>query len=200
MSDAFAHLPPEDRKRARTLAERFRALGAGDPEAWALSEVEDEVPQLARFLFLRRLWRGADEWKLPPAGWFAERDADEAEVPAEEDEDEPTLVADFPEDAGEVEDADGEPAFAAAQQAVQRILAAGADAEDLKEVARAVFIHAFYDALQALDEGFDPQAGEGLPGWLLAEISGDLMATNRVLDRLHEDLFTTEPDAEDNAA
>ena len=40
MSDAFAHLSAADRRRAEALAERFRALGAEEPEAWALSEVE----------------------------------------------------------------------------------------------------------------------------------------------------------------
>ena len=59
-SSAFAHLSAEDRRRAEALAETFRRLGAGDPEAWALSEVEDGIPQLARFIFLRRLWRGAE--------------------------------------------------------------------------------------------------------------------------------------------
>lgn len=189
MSDVFDHLPPEDLRRAKALAEQFRAAGSEAPEEWALSEVEDDVPQLARFLFLRRLWRGAEEWDQPPGAWFAEPEPGEADAGAEEDEDEPTLVA----DSDDAEEAEGEPAFAAAQQAVARLLAAGADPTDLREVARAVFVHAFYDALAALDDGFDPRAPEGTPGWLLTEVSGDLIATGRVLDRLHEDLFNTEP-------
>jgi hypothetical protein len=190
MNDVFEHLSDEQRCRAEALTEQFRAAGSEAPEDWALSEVEDDVPQLARFLFLRRMWRGADEWELPPALWFAEADDEPAEVDAENDDDEPTLVSDAADEA-----ADGEPAFAAAQQAVARLLAAGADPADLREVARAVFVHAFYDALAALDDGFDPQAPEGTPGWLLTEVSCDLVATGRVLDRLHEDLFNTEPDA-----
>jgi len=186
-SSAFAHLSAEDRRRAEALAETFRRLGAGDPEAWALSEVEDGIPQLARFIFLRRLWRGAEEWALSPAEWFADREPEP--VDEEEDEDGEETSAEIPSS----EDGDAEPAFLAAQQAVQRILAAGVDPEDLKEVARAVFLHAAFDAVQTVDEGYDPEAGEGMPGWLLAEVSGDLMTTNRVLDRLHEDLFTTEP-------
>lgn len=187
MSDAFAHLSPADRARAETLAETFRGLGAEEPEAWALSEVEDGIPQLARFIFLRRLWRGAEEWTLPPAEWFAEREPDPADDEGAEDDDESSAeaVAD--------DEADGEPAFLAAQQAVQRILAAGVDAEDLKEVARAVFLHAAFDAVQTVDEGHDPDAGEGMPGWLLTEVGGDLILTGRMLDKLHEDLFTTEP-------
>jgi hypothetical protein len=186
MSDAFAHLPPEDRRRAAALAEAFRGLDAEEPETWALSEVEDDIPQLARFIFLRRLWRSAEQWTMPPADWFAGVDPEPSDGDEAEDDEESAPAT--------VEDADdGDPPFLAAQQAVQRILAAGADPEDLKEVARAVFLHAVFDAVATVDQGHDPEAGEGTPGWLLAEVSGDLMTTNRVLDRLHEDLFTTEP-------
>ncbi|HEX6368703.1 MAG TPA: hypothetical protein VF006_07220 [Longimicrobium sp.] len=190
MSDAFAHLSPEDRKRAESLAERFSELGAGDPEAWAVSEVEEDIPQLARFIFLRRLWRGAWQWKQPPEDWFAEVEPDELPVD-EEDDDEPTLVSASHDDVG---DDDAEPPFWAAQQAVQRILAAGVDPEDLKEVARAIFLHTAFDAVQTVDEGHDPQVGEGMPGWLLTEVGGDLVLTGRVIPDLHEDLLTTEPD------
>lgn len=177
-------------KDVQWLVETFRALGAGDPEAWAASEVEDDIPQLARFLFLRRLWRGAWQWKQPPADWFAEIEPDEPSA-EEEDDDEPTLVSGSQD---EESDEDGDPPFLAAQQAVQRILAAGADPEDLKEVARAIFLHTAFDAVQTVDEGHDPQAGEGMPGWLLTEVGGDLVLTGRVIPDLHEDLLTTEPD------
>lgn len=192
MSDPFAHLPPDDRRRAEALAETFRELGAGEPEEWAASEVEDDIPQLARFLFLRRLWSGAGQWKLPPEEWFAEVEQDEpAELLFEQDDDEPTLVS---ASADEVGDEDGDPPFLAAQQAVRRILAAGADPEDLKQVARAIFLFTAFDAAQTVDEGHDPRAGEGMPGWLLTEVGSDLVLTGRVIPDLHEDLFTTEPD------
>lgn len=195
MSDAFAHLDAEQRRRAEALAERFRAAGAQAPEEWAASEVEDDIPQLARFLFLRRLWRGAGQWKLPPEAWFAEAEPAADAAPAvEEDDDEPSLVQS---DGAEVEDEDAEPAFLAARQAVERILAAGVDPEDLKEVARAVFLFTAFEAVQTVDEGHDPAAGEGMPGWLLTEVGGDLVLTGRVIPDLHQDLLTTEPDASD---
>jgi hypothetical protein len=198
VSDAFAHLPPEDRTRAEELAERFRAAGAEEPEEWAASEVEEDIPQLARFLLLRRLWRSAWQWRRPPDEWFAEVEPDEVPVD-EEDDDEPTLVPTSGFDAGEAEDEDEDPPFLAAQQAVQRILAAGADPEDLKEVARAIFLHTAFDVVQTVDEGHDPEADEGMPGWLLAEVGGDLVLTGRVIPGLHEDLLTTEPDEPDGA-
>jgi hypothetical protein len=192
VSDAFEPLDGEQRRRAEALAEQFRGLGADDPEGWAASEVAEEIPQLARFLFLRSLWRSAEQWKQPPAEWFAEVEpapADEDDS-VEEDDDEPTLV---PSSSGEVADDDGDPPFLAAHQAAQRILAAGADPEDLKEVARAIFLHTAFDAVHTVDEGHDPEAGEGMPGWLLVEVGGDLVLTGRVIPGLHEDLLTTEP-------
>lgn len=209
MSEAFERLDGEKRRRAEALAEKFRAVGADEPEEWAASEVEADIPQLARFLFLRRLWRGAGQWKQPPADWFADieldddadgfdlsvdlgaawaADDDDGKDDGEDEEDNEDLLAD-----------EGDPPFLAAQQAVQRILAAGADAEDLKEVARAIFLYTAFDAVHTLDDGYDPQVGEGMPGWLLTEVGGDLILTGRTLDALHEDLLTTEPDEVDSA-
>jgi hypothetical protein len=198
VSDALAHLPPEDRRFAEELAEQFRAHGAGDPEGWAASEVEEDIPQLARFLFLRRLWRSAWQWKQRPEAWFAEVEPKPAaDGGVEEDDDTPTLVPDAYD--GAEQDEDGDPPFLAARQAVHRILAAGVDPADLREVARAIFLHTAFDAVQAVDEGHDPEAGEGMPGWLLTEVGGDLVLTGRVIPALHEDLLTTEPDDMDGA-
>lgn len=39
------------------LTELFRKLGAREPHLWARSQVEEQLPQLARFLFLRQAWK-----------------------------------------------------------------------------------------------------------------------------------------------
>jgi hypothetical protein len=39
------------------LAKLFGRLGARDPDSWARSQVQEGIPQLARFLFLRQAWR-----------------------------------------------------------------------------------------------------------------------------------------------
>ncbi|MCG5468924.1 hypothetical protein LADH09A_002825 [Micromonospora sp. LAH09] len=52
-------LPPDVRDSAASLAERFKELGAHDPEEWARSEISENIPQLARFMVLRALWRDA---------------------------------------------------------------------------------------------------------------------------------------------
>jgi len=40
-----------------TLAALFEKLGARDPDGWARSQLQEQVAQLARFLFLRQAWR-----------------------------------------------------------------------------------------------------------------------------------------------
>ena len=39
-----------------SLTELFRRLGARNPDGWAKSQLEEGIPQLARFLFLREAW------------------------------------------------------------------------------------------------------------------------------------------------
>jgi hypothetical protein len=42
--------------RSYDLVERMRELGADDPEGWARSELEEDLPQEARWLVARRVW------------------------------------------------------------------------------------------------------------------------------------------------
>ncbi|MGW4382283.1 hypothetical protein [Kitasatospora sp. NPDC004531] len=61
-------LAPSKRAAAESLRTQFEALGAADASAWARSEIDENRPQLARFLLLRSLWRGAiDGWADPGA-------------------------------------------------------------------------------------------------------------------------------------
>ncbi|MEV6239410.1 hypothetical protein [Lentzea sp. NPDC051838] len=43
------------------LRDKFAALGADDPEGWASSEISENIPQLARFRFLRGMWSIVDD-------------------------------------------------------------------------------------------------------------------------------------------
>lgn len=58
-SEWLETLPPDVRDSAVSLAKRFKELGAQDPEEWARSEISENIPQLARFMVLRALWREA---------------------------------------------------------------------------------------------------------------------------------------------
>ncbi|HEX7375764.1 MAG TPA: hypothetical protein VF278_01565 [Pirellulales bacterium] len=46
----------DDDSRYAALVGKFRELGCSDPDGWARSEIDEGVPQLARFVFLRELW------------------------------------------------------------------------------------------------------------------------------------------------
>lgn len=168
MPDPFAELTREQRKRAQALAETFRSLGADDPEGWAYSEAAEDIPQLASFILLRKLWREAEQWSGDPEQWFG---------PAP---DEP--APDHPEDP-----------HAAAAQAVRRVLAAGVDRRDLMRIARAVTFDSLFSAVHTIDEGCDPDEAEDLPGWVLAEVGPDAQPTGRVVGGLHESLLTMAP-------
>jgi len=49
--------------RAEALRVAFIDLGAPDPESWARSEIDEDIPQLARLAFLRAVWRQIEEWR-----------------------------------------------------------------------------------------------------------------------------------------
>ena len=63
-----SELAPSQQAAAETLRSQFEALGATDAPHWARSEIEENQPQLARFMLLRSLWRSAiDGWASPGA-------------------------------------------------------------------------------------------------------------------------------------
>ena len=57
------------------LTALFRELGARNPEQWAASQVDEGIPQLLRFLFLKGAWEAVPA--EGDAGWI-DREIDEA--------------------------------------------------------------------------------------------------------------------------
>lgn len=47
----------------------FEALGADDAAGWAESEAEENLPQLARYRFLRMVWQDIDAWSTAAPDW-----------------------------------------------------------------------------------------------------------------------------------
>ncbi|MFG2825543.1 hypothetical protein ACGFX4_39715 [Kitasatospora sp. NPDC048365] len=67
-TEHLAGLDEEQRRAAHALHDRFADLGADEPQAWALSELTEGIPQLARYLVLRRIWAEAvNQWERPAA-------------------------------------------------------------------------------------------------------------------------------------
>ncbi|MEU7261948.1 hypothetical protein AB0B21_40075 [Streptomyces rimosus] len=144
------------RTAADSLHAQFSALGVTDPADLVKSEVIEGVPQLARFVLLRSLWRGAIY------GWTGPGSLDQ--LPA-----------------------------------AQRLLAAGADREDLVRLARAVAYEAVFATLDELDAGGDANGMGVEAGWVVMESDEDGSPTGRTLPALHEDLLTMDPSGRDGA-
>ena len=68
--------------RTDDLTELFRKLGAPNPAEWARSQRDENLPQLARFLFLREAWKlvVADD----DPSWIRDRIADDPSGPGGE--------------------------------------------------------------------------------------------------------------------
>ena len=65
--------------RATELTDLFRKLGARNPAAWASSQLNEQLPQLARFLFLRQAWNLVVGENDP--SWIAAHIADDPKGP-----------------------------------------------------------------------------------------------------------------------
>ncbi|MFE9404174.1 hypothetical protein ACFYNY_20730 [Streptomyces sp. NPDC006530] len=64
----LSELAPSKRIAAGLLRAQFEALGTADASDRARSEIDQNQPELARFMLLRSLWRDAiDGWACPGA-------------------------------------------------------------------------------------------------------------------------------------
>lgn len=151
----------------RQLTEHFRALGAPRPEGWARSQVEEGIPQYARFVFLRQAWRsiiadGDTSW-IDPMIQQSER---------------------HPQSPG-----------ASIGPALKRILAAGASPQDVAEVVRVMQWHVLAGlAYQPSDSGVVeyPEPRTPRVNWALVEMDEDGQPLHSI-DVLHESVLDTDP-------
>ena len=124
------------------LVHRFRELGAQDPEGWAKSESDENIPQLARFCFLRGTWRGINEWATTDT-WI--------DISVTEGK------------------PGGHEIFVKGGQALRRLLDAGASRSDLQDLARLIAFDATFEVLDRIDDGYDAGLEDDYPGWRLIE-------------------------------
>jgi beta-phosphoglucomutase-like phosphatase (HAD superfamily) len=146
------------------LARIFARLGARDPEAWARSQVEEGIPQLARFLFLRQAWAEVVE------------DGDTAWIDAW------------------IEEARGAPdaPFAGVGAALERLRASGARDGDLTELVRGMQAQLLFALCHLLDGPgpVEPEAGGVL--WALVQVNEEGEVLGHVAG-LHESVLETDP-------
>ena len=159
-------LKPTQRKKAEQMISRMRDWGAPDAEEWVESEIEEDIPQMARYLILRGLWSEIDAWRDQSSEWVSRMTST-----AEED---PSCY------------------FADAGLALKRVQEAGINSDELGRVARLVAYESIFSVLNRIDEGGDPEV-ENAPGWALAEVDANGEGTGRVVGGLHEDLLSLDP-------
>jgi hypothetical protein len=165
--DWLATLEPSELARVQALVGRFEQLGASDPISQARSEVEDDLPQLARYVILHHLWTETIDPCRDDLAWIDNL----------------------------IQDARRDPKgpFADAGQALERILAAGAKPRDVGLLARFLAYEAAFSVIHTLDYGYDPEREDELPGWALVERDESGQVTGREIDALHESLLEIDP-------
>ncbi len=148
----------------------FNAAGARDPECWAKSEINEDIPQLARFLFLRGAWRS-----VVPEG---ETNWIEAYRKPAKDPSGP---------------------LAGISRALNRLLASGIDPRDLTEVVRVMQYEVLFSVCYLMDDPYPAMEGiENAPpelsniGWALFEID-EKGNVGRPIPSLHESVLETDP-------
>ncbi len=148
----------------------FRAAGARDPESWAKSELNENIPQLARFLFLRGAWRS-----VVPEG---DNDWIEAYRKPAKDPNGP---------------------LAGISRALNCLLAHGIDPSDLTEVVRVMQYEVLFSLCYLLDDPHPAIEGleNALPelssiGWGLFEVD-EKGHVGRPISGLHESVLETDP-------
>lgn len=142
-------------------------MGALDPELWARSQLEEGIPQYARFVFLREAWKNVIE--EDDTSWID---------PLIED------AAQRPRDPG-----------AGAGPALKRMLAAGASREDIAELVRVMQWQVLAGlAYQLSDPDAVEYPSDDSPrvSWALFEVDEDDEPLHPI-DALHESVLDTDP-------
>lgn len=163
----FAGLSDTERLRAQTLIARLERLGDDDPLSTARSEMEENIPQTARWMAVRPLWDIIDGWRKP------------------------TALAEYIHEAR----IDPGSAFADAWLAADRMAKAGIPFEDVAAFARGVSYATVFRTLLHLNGATWPDdwpEDDDLPTWAFMEIQNDEL-TGRLVDGLYEDLLGTDP-------
>jgi hypothetical protein len=149
----------------RKLAELFQKYGAPDPEGWARSQINEGIPQLQRFLFLRQAWRNVLEDN--DVTWI-DRQVRESE-----------------------RHRDGP--YAGVGAALKRCIAKGVAAQDLTDIARGVQAQMLFQVCYLLDDPSftEPELRDFC--WGLFEVDEDGKAVGARVGGLHESVLHTDP-------
>ena len=146
------------------LTALFRKLGANDPEGWASSQIEEGIPQLARFLFLRQAWRMiVDENDASWIGRLIER--------AETHADEP---------------------YAGSGHALKKLRARGATDDEITDLVRGMQAELLFGFCYLLEDPGDVEPEVADVAWSIVQVDteGNVLG---MIPGLHESVLETDP-------
>jgi hypothetical protein len=148
----------------KKLAALFQRLGASNPDGWARSQLEEGIPQLARFLFLRQAWRAII------------------------DEGDPTWIT------AAVARAESKPEqpYAGVGHALRKLRGRGATDEELTDLVRGMQAELLFQLCYLLEDpgNLEPEVAD--ISWCLVQTDDDGKVIARV-GGLHESVLETDP-------
>jgi len=148
-----------------SLSALFEKLGAKDSKSWASSQINEGIPQLQRFLFLRQAWSNIlDEDNIK---WID----------------------------SQIEDAERNPSgpYAGVGSALNRVLAMGVSPQDLTDIARGIQAQMLFQICYLLDDpGFSEPELQDF-SWGLFEVDEDDNPVQTRIGGLHESVLETDP-------
>ena len=148
----------------KTLTNLFEELGAPNPARWARSQIEEKIPQLARFLFLRQAWRSIVTEEDP--SWIYT-----AINHAKSRPDEP---------------------FAGAGFALASLKGKGATDEELTDLVRAMQAELLFNFSYLLSDPGDVEGSVSDVGWALVQVD-DEGNPRAEIGGLYESVLGTDP-------
>jgi hypothetical protein len=148
----------------KELAALFRRLGAPDPDSWARSQIDEGIPQLARYVFLRQAWRNVVS------------------------EDDPAWINNSIEAARARPD---EP-YAGVGHALAKLRERGATDQELTDLVRGMQAELLFSFCYLLEDPGELEPDISHIGWALAQVdgAGNVLAG---IGGLHESVLETDP-------
>ena len=168
----YESLDDKTRKTADQKIEILKQFNADDPLGWVSSEMRENIPQVARFLFLHRVRSEVLNGYLP----FALPESMDFEKSL------PPLKR-----------------LQVGEEAFTRLIASGVNREDLIRIARAAACSAIFNFVEMLDgiSYSDNDNAVDSPNWALMEIvkeNDKQESTGRILGGLHESIWGLYPE------
>ena len=148
----------------KDLAATFRRLGARDPEDWARSQVEEGIPQLARYLFLRQAWRHIVKEGDP--SWI-EASIERAKTHPHEP-------------------------YAGVGHALTKLRSRGATDDEITDLVRGMQAELLFSFCYLLEDPGDLEPEVEDVAWVLAQVDGEGNVLGTI-GGLHESVLETDP-------